>query len=77
MPRTWLIAEYSLYAYMCVENVVMLGLVMILFCECKLFEEEATVGGWSQKRAPGPASPENIVVGPQEGERVTSMPCKM
>lgn len=45
---------------MCVENVVMLGLVMILFCECKLFEEEATVGGWSQKRAPGPASPENI-----------------
>ena len=47
-------------AYMCVENVVMLGLGMILFCECKLFEEEATVGGWSQERAPGPAAPENV-----------------
>lgn len=34
-------------AYMCVENVVMLGLVMILSCECKLFKVEATVWGWS------------------------------
>jgi len=45
-------------AYMCVETVVMLGLVMILSCECKLFKVEAT--GWSQKRAPGLASPENV-----------------
>lgn len=58
---------------MCVENVNMLGLVVILFCECKLFEEEATVGGWSQKRAPGPASPENVLKFVKV-ERVTPLP---
>ena len=63
-------------AYMCVENVVMLYLGMILFCECKLFKVEATVEGWSQKRVPGPASPENVAEICRGGEGNPPSPAK-